>query len=344
MERGEDSVTEFSVKIIQLRDTSFNIGRKLGNNLQGNALVDIFESVTRSEIDYKNLTSIFSALAPHLLEELEGLAEGVGISSEKAAALFSGYDVPKTEAMGCSAIMTKDFYVRNYDFSPALYDGLFSLVQSDSALATAGYNLQVIGRHDGVNQHGLVAGLHFVSNHGYTTGISAWTAIRIILDMCSNVDEAVQLLKEIPHAACYNFSLGDKHGKMAVVEASPENIAVRYDESTLACVNHFQMRQLKEKNRESIDGSVTRNHYMKQLSTKKMTHENMYDEFRNIHSPLFFTDYENMFGTLHTISYAYQDSQIKTTIAQSEQTLDINFQDWVDGKDINEEKLIGMID
>ncbi|AIF42960.1 C45 family peptidase [Virgibacillus sp. SK37] len=337
-------MTEFSVKIIQLRDTSFNIGRKLGNNLQGNALVDIFESVTKPAIDYKNMTSIFSALAPHLLDELEGLAEGLGISSEKAAALFSGYDVPKTDAMGCSAIMTKDYYVRNYDFSPALYDGLFSLIQSDAAFATAGYNLQLLGRHDGINQHGLVAGLHFVSNHGYMTGISAWTAIRMILDMCSTVDDAVQLLKEIPHAACYNFSLGDKHGKMAVVEASPENIAVRSDEPTLACLNHFQVGQLEEKNRESIDGSVTRNNYMKQLSTKKMTHENMFDEFRNIRSPLFFTDYENMFGTLHTISYAYYNTQIKTTIAQSDQILEINFQDWVEGKDVTEKKLIGMID
>src|SRR5699024_11246032 len=84
-------------------------------------------------------------------------------SHRKAAALFSGYDMPKAEALGCSAMMTKKYYVRNYDFSPDLYDGLFSLIQPDTSFATAGYNLQILGRHDGVNQEGLVAGLHFRS-------------------------------------------------------------------------------------------------------------------------------------------------------------------------------------
>lgn len=337
-------MSEFLVNLFQIRDTSFNIGLKFGKYLHNNPLLKVLDSITRSEIDYKNLKSIYSALAPHLLEELDGLANGLEISTKKSASLFSGYDVPRTEAMGCSAIITKEYYVRNYDFSPALYDGIFSLVQSEEAFATAGYNLQVLGRHDGINQKGLVAGLHFVSNNSYSKGISPWTAIRMVLDMCSSVDDAIQMLKEIPHAACYNFSLGDKNGHMAVVEASPEKVIVRLGQSSLSCVNHFQDEMLKNKNRVSIDGSVKRNSYLQEISNKNLAHQEMFDEFKDKNSPLFFTDYENLFGTLHTLSYSYQNSRIITTIAQSEHVLDFNFQDWVDGENVKEQMLRGIID
>ncbi|MUV38871.1 hypothetical protein JNUCC1_02742 [Lentibacillus sp. JNUCC-1] len=333
----------FSVDIIQVRDTSFNIGLKFGQYIHHKPLLKVLDSATRPEIDYKSYHSIFSGLAPHLLDELEGLAYGLNVPTEKATALFSGYDLPKTEAMGCSAIVTKDYYVRNYDFSPVLYDGIFSLVQPEEAFATAGYNLQVLGRHDGINQAGLALGLHFVSNHGYSKGISPWTAIRMVLDTCSTVDQAIQLLKEIPHAACYNFSLGDRNGHIAVVEAGPEKVMVRSGEAALSCVNHFQNESLANQNRVSIDGSLKRNDHLQALTQKHLTHEEMFAHFKDRHSPLFFTDYDDFFGTLHTLSYGFEDSRIMTTIAQSDQVLDFNFADWVNGENLPDHKLSGKI-
>lgn len=336
-------MSNFNVSIFQIRGSSFQIGLKLGEKFHDSPILKIFESITRQEIDLKNMKSIYSTFAPHLLEELEGLAQGLDISPDRAAALFSGYDVPKTEAMGCSTLLTNDYYVRNYDFSPALYDGIFSLVQVDKAFATAGYNLQMLGRHDGVNQQGLVAGLHFVSHDGYAKGVSPWAAIRMVLDQCSTVDEAVAMLKEIPHSSCYNFSLGDRKGNMAEVEASSENVIIRYGESALACVNHFQDDRLTSKNRESIAGSIQRNKHLLGLMDKRLSHRDMFHHFKSIKSPIFFTDYGNLFGTLHTFSYSYHESMILTTIARSSQVLDINFHDWVNGEDIREGSLSGSI-
>ncbi|MGM0751614.1 MAG: C45 family autoproteolytic acyltransferase/hydrolase [Bacillota bacterium] len=333
----------FNVSIVQARGDSFQIGLKTGENVCNTSILKIFESVTKQEIDLYSMKSIYSTFAPHLLEELEGLAQGLGISPDRAAALFSGYDVPKTEAMGCSTLLTNEYYVRNYDFSPALYDGIFSLIQADETFATAGYNLQGLGRHDGVNEKGLVAGLHFVSHDGYAKGVSPWTAIRMVLDRCSYVDEAVAMLKEIPHSACYNFSLGDQKGNMAEVEASSEKVIVRYGDSALSCVNHFQDDRLKSKNRDSIEGSVQRNEHLLRLVDKSLTHHDMFRHFKSVESPIFFTAYESLFGTLHTFSYSYQHSRILTTIARSSQILDINLKDWVKGQDIREESLSGFI-
>ena len=42
-------------------------------------------------------------------------------------------------------MITASYYVRNYDFTPAFYDGYFTVAQADQGLASAGYNLQAIG-------------------------------------------------------------------------------------------------------------------------------------------------------------------------------------------------------
>ncbi|SDQ06427.1 C45 family autoproteolytic acyltransferase/hydolase [Virgibacillus salinus] len=337
-------MSDFNVNIFQHRGSSYKIGLNLGQQIAGTPIIDIFENITREQIDVTNMKAIYSTFSPHLLEELEGLAEGAQIPWQKAAALFSGFDVPRPEAMGCSAMVTNAYYVRNYDFSPALYDGYFSLIQPEEGFASAGYNLQVLGRHDAVNQHGLVVGLHFVSNNGYTEGISAWITIRMVLDTCSTVTDAIEMLREIPHAACYNFSMGDKKGNIAVVEASPDSVIVRKDESYLTCVNHFQDKSQQHNNRSVINNSEKRHTYIQSIKNEQLTQQEAFDHFRDKKSPLFYTDYEELFGTLHTFAYDFKDSRLLTAIAQSSQIIDINFDDWVAGKAIRDQNLQGIIE
>ncbi|HLS09093.1 C45 family peptidase [Lentibacillus sp.] len=332
-------MSDFTVNIFQQRGSSYQNGLRLGRELNGTRIPQTFEMITRPEIDTDNLKAIYRSFAPHLLDELEGLADGMEIPWSRAAALFSGYDVPRPIALGCSAMLTDAYYVRNYDFSPELYDSYFSLIQPAKAFATAGYNLQALGRHEGVNQHGLVAGLHFVSNNGYTTGISAWTAIRMILDTCATVSEAINMLKEIPHAACYNFSMGEEGGNAVVVEASPDNVEVRHAPTFLTCTNHFQDNSLQHKNRPDFIHSVDRHTYIQTIGEKKLIQEESFDHFRDKTSPLFYMDYDDL-----TFSYGYVDARILTAIAQSDQVLDIEFDDWVAGKDISEQQLRGTIE
>ncbi|GAQ16286.1 peptidase C45 [Oceanobacillus picturae] len=334
----------FTVDVLQVRNSSYQIGRDLGEFYRNRPILNTYDSITKSAIDEESMKSVYTALAPHLLEELKGIADGLNISFRKAAAMFSGYDVPKTKEMGCSAILTKEYYVRNYDFSSEFYDRLFTLSQPKEALATAGYNLLLLGRHDGVNQEGLVAGLHFVSNQSYTKGISAWVAVRMVLDTCSTVDEATQLLKEIPHAACYNISIGDRFGDFAEVEISPDSVMVRRGEKMLSCVNHFQEQTMRRKNRDIITGSVQRDVFLHGLEADLMTHEAMFNLFKDPTSPLFFIDYQNLFGTLHTFSYSYKKAKILTTIAKSEGVLEIDLKEWVKGVNLDVQKMNGFIE
>lgn len=336
---------KLEVEILQIRDSSYQIGYQTGESIRNKAIVNTFGLITKSKIDIDNMKNIYNTFAPYLIEELEGIAASLHIPFSKAACLFSGYDVPKTEAMGCSAVMTKDYYVRNYDFGPELYDGIFSMVQPENTFASAGYNLQAIGRHDGVNEYGLTIGLHFVSNIDYSVGLSPWISIRMILDTCKTTDDAIQLLKEIPHSACYNFSIGDNHGNIAVVEATPSNVFVRQDDELLSCVNHFQIDELKRKNRQfSEESSLKRNKYLQKFKDNKPSYHEMFNHFSDEQSPLFFNHYKELFGTLHTFAYSYEEQTILTSVARSNKAMEINFKKWLNGQNIKDKILYGIIE
>src|SRR5699024_10515564 len=126
-------MSDFTVNIFQQRGSSYQNGLRLGREVNGTRIPQTFEMITRPEIDTDNLKAIYRSFAPHLLDELEGLADGMEIPWSRAAALFSGYDVPRPIALGCSAMLTDAYYVRNYDFSPELYDSYFSLIQPAKA-------------------------------------------------------------------------------------------------------------------------------------------------------------------------------------------------------------------
>lgn len=103
------------------------------------------------------------------------------------------------------------------------------------------------------------------------------------------------------------------------------------------------MDVLQSKNRPSIEQSTKRNEKLLDLANTHNTYLQAFHHFKNPLSPIFFTDYDNLFGTLHTFAYAYKEAKILTTIAHSEQVLEIDFQDWVKGEDINEDILVGVI-
>ncbi|MGG4344101.1 C45 family autoproteolytic acyltransferase/hydolase [Paenibacillus lautus] len=331
----------YTVNILQLREDNYYNGLKLGRSLRNQPILKAFEAATKPEIDTEQLKSIYNEFAPQLLSELEGLAEGLEMPFPKAAALLGGYDVPKITAMGCSAMITPSYYVRNYDFTPAFYDGYFTAAQADKGLATVGYNLQAIGRHDGVNEKGLAAGLHFVSFDGYEAGLSPWVGVRMILESCGTVEEASYMLRHIPHAACYNFSIGDARGNMAVVEASPDQVITRAGGgAAIACVNHYEA--LTGKNRPSIEHSLRRKRYIDSLDATQLTHAEAFGLFKERESPLFFTDYDDLFGTLHTFSYSFEEERVMTSLAQGG-VLDFSFREWAQGKDLQEATLTGHI-
>ncbi|WP_221568319.1 hypothetical protein [Alkalihalobacillus sp. TS-13] len=132
-------MNEFVVDIHEFRDRSYTIGYEQGRLLDKKQLA-VYETFTKESMDLEGAQTVLKAFAPHLLEEIHGLADGLRIPYDIAMRYFSGYDLPKLQAMGCSSIVTQDFMVRNYDFSPLIYDHQLVFAQSEETYGSVGYS------------------------------------------------------------------------------------------------------------------------------------------------------------------------------------------------------------
>lgn len=315
---------ELVVNILKLKGSSYQIGLKHGEQISP-TVSQTLQGKETSKIALR----LLEKLSPQLLEELKGLADGLDLPITTVIEAYSGYDVP-FPAMGCSTLVKDSYYVRNYDFSPDLYDARLVLIQPATGFASVGFSQQIIGRLDGMNEKGLVIGLHFVNQEYKKRGFLATTIVRMVLDQCETTSEAIDLLRRIPHGYCYNYSITDINGNSVIVEASPQHQEVILSPS-IACTNHFETNILQSKNRKNIQMSLKRKKYLQTLIEEELTPEEAFLRFNHQHSPLFFHDYKDYFGTLHTVLYSPHDLKVLISIGSKGNPFTFSFKEWRNG-------------
>ncbi|WP_419393192.1 C45 family autoproteolytic acyltransferase/hydolase [Cytobacillus praedii] len=331
------------VRIAELRGDYYQIGLEQGKELKslsGFPLIDQLRELT-SNANVQKSKEIIENLSPKFLQELEGLAEGLNMELDRTIKLFSGYDVVFPE-MGCTTLVKEGYYVRNYDFSPEMYDARLVFMQPLNGYASVGFSQQIIGRLDGMNEKGLVAGLHFVNNEHKGEGFIATTIVRLLLEQCANIEEAIAFITDIPHGYCYNYSITDKSGKSIIVEASPQKQIINAA-NPLICTNHFESEMLRNKNRINIQGSVKRKEYVSSLLTEELSPMAIYHHFNKESSPLFFKHYKEYFGTLHTVVYSPKELSIIMGVGENCKPMVFSLKEFMEGRLILPENMTGII-
>lgn len=322
---------ELMIRVVELQGSSFNWGLKQSEEIKSTQLLkqlSFLENLT-SNSNGKKAKEILKVISPNLLEELRGLAEGLEMELDTIIRLYSGYDV-SFPSMGCTAFINDDFYVRNYDFSPELYDARLVFSNPIDGYASVGFSQQVIGRLDGMNEKGLVVGLHFVNNQHKAEGFIATTIVRMLLEQCGCIKEAIDLISTIPHGFCYNYSMTDQSGKGVIVEASPQKQFVNFG-NPLICTNHFESETLQEKNKKEIQGSIKRKEYISSVLTEKLSPITAYLHFNDGNSPLFFKYYKEYFGTLHTVVYSPKDLSLIIGVGENCEPIMLSLRKYLDG-------------
>lgn len=326
------NVSELVVSVVELSGSNYEIGLKQSKEIESTPLytqqMSLLEelSIGPNSINAQVALQTFS---PNVLEELKGLAAGLNMELDTVVKLYSGYDI-SFPSMGCTALINDTYYARNYDFSPELYDARLVFSKPTNGYASVGFSQQVVGRLDGMNEKGLVVGLHFVNNEHKGEGFIATTIVRILLEQCGSIDEAVKLISTIPHGFCYNYSMTDQSGRGVLVEASPQEQHVHYG-IPLICTNHFQSEALKHKNKKEIQGSIKRNEYISSLLTEdKLSPMTIYRCFNAGDSPLFFKYYNEYFGTLHTVIYCPKDLSITLGIGENSEPKVLSLKEFLD--------------
>ncbi len=134
-----------------------------------------------------------------------------------------------------------------------------SLVRPESGYTFIGQSDCFVGKEDGINEHGLAVGMNFVAPKSVKPGLNFLIIVRMLLEKCKTVAQALLLIENMPVMTSHNILLADKSGDMAVVEMCSERFRVRRPKSNfLVSTNHFQHDDmLKYENRPEENWFMT---------------------------------------------------------------------------------------
>src|SRR5699024_768886 len=185
---------------------------------------------------------------------------------------------------------------------------------------------------DGMNEKGLVVGLHLVNEKQCQSGFLGTSILRMVLDQCATLSETVSFLQQVPHGYCYNYSIMDKTGRTVVVEASPDRQIVRSGQE-LVCTNHFEVQAQAGNNRQSIHFSKERfENLQAAVSGKELEMVEAYQLFNRKNSPFFFPYYREYFGTMHTVVYDPMNLRITIGVGGDCQPYQYSLKEWLNNE------------
>lgn len=187
--------------------------------------------------------------------------------------------------------------LRNYDFAPALFEGAW--------LATRWTGQRVMamsdclwGALDGVNESGLAVSLSFGGRTVHGEGFGIPLVMRYLLEVAEDVDQAVALLKRLPHHMSYSITLLDKHGKWATVFVAPDRPTEVVDKRSVSNIQHAVEWPDHDRATRATERALSLAEALASSPDSTMLAARM------MHPPIAQAAFERGYGTLYTAVYA----------------------------------------
>lgn len=326
--------TKTSLKNFQ--GSNYDVGTQIGKWILSNP--DLLQKVLLPPESYPQdkLDEIMSLLDQYcngINEEIKGFSDVLGI--EYGQAIF--YAMTYLER-GCSlmaALPSKTenghtLMARNYDFNDEMEEMCFAYTAIDGKYKYIGSTLNLFGRCDGMNEHGLAAckasnGLPVGNFDGGqkagVTGFQFWIVIRSILENCKNVDEAIAWTMNAPIGYNINLMLADNSNKIAMLQCIDGHKAYRIldknsERMSLSITNHVILPEIKSYEKMLIENSVIRNEVIeKTLASKEKISAEDFKCLLSTQYPagLCCHYYSEFFGTLRSMLFDVNDKKIEMT-------------------------------
>ncbi|UOQ43939.1 C45 family autoproteolytic acyltransferase/hydrolase [Halobacillus salinarum] len=335
---------EIYSEIIQFRGSHYDFGREQGRRLKASLTVRNREKqwkvrIPRFHVAEQEVKTAIQRFAPGIWEELLGLRDVLEWPMERIMMEFGGYRIGYKKS-GCSIMTGKGFLIRNYDYMPKTYEGRYSFFQPDDyGYAIAGPTQRITGRMDGMNEKGLVLGYNFMHRKRPGLGFICCMIGRMVLESCADVEEAVHMLKEIPHRHSFSYTVFDKSDQTFIVEASPRGVEVR--ESNY-CTNHFEI--LTKENRNHLTDSYKRLAAMKIPEAELLEVKDAFRLMNGVGQGVFSKQYRNWAGTIHTSGYMPEEMKTLFALGGDQEPVEFDFAQWLNGGDVNRSTIGGEID
>jgi predicted choloylglycine hydrolase len=279
---------EVSFTHVVVEGTPYEVGRLQAEMLKDDAernkyltpTLPFLEGYTRREAD--RALAYFDAHCPGIREEIQGAADAFGVPVQEIAFLggrsqengSSAIPVGRTEggshcshfAVLPSASEDGHVYVgRNVDCGPDDLDLRLCTTRVHGKPAHIGFSDMIFGRVEGINEHGLCVTTSWGAPGVWLEGegLPYFAAVRAILDRCRTVDEALDVVADLPIAWCTNFIVADRSGEAALVEVAYAHRGVRRigpgsADQFLCATNHYTLPEMKPYDVRRLRQSVTR--------------------------------------------------------------------------------------
>lgn len=335
---------QYTSDVIQFTGNHYDFGYRQGMLLKDSPLLFNRDRQWANKrkyhftIDPKKALALFSSYIPRMIDEIQGLADALNWPFNDALREFGGYYVEYARS-GCSILTGSEFMVRNYDSDPVSYEGRYMIYRpTDGGYATIGPSMQITGRTDGMNEKGLAMGYNFINRRGTGDGFLCNMIGRIILETCANVEEAIALLKEIPHRISFSYALIDPNGEAYIVEASPRNVIAR--KSTIS-TNHFEV--LAEENRYRMEDSIRRQEKLKGEEKKVTGISTAYRLLNDEENEIFAHKYDASAGTIHTAAYLPSERKALFAIGKNRMPVIFDLNQYLKGNRIHIRQIKGEL-
>jgi len=216
-------------------------------------------------------------------------------------ALFLSFWSPPRYLVNCSQAVIVDAdgpqLIRNYDLDPKLNESTL-LSTKWRGRRVVGMVEGMVGLADGMNDAGLVASLTFGGRVVSAAGFGIPMIIRYVLEMCVDVQQAVEALRSVPCHMSYNVTVADASGAWATVFLAPDRPAI-VTHSPFATNHQIGVEWPRHGRFSNTQGRA--DHLEELFRDPTMTADRLLGEF--LTSPLASTGYDRGFGTVYTAVY-----------------------------------------
>lgn len=318
----KNNAKEVLFRHMVLEGTPYEIGRKeaeiikkqcpeeIDFMLNGN---DYIKPASQSLIEEAIKT--FDKFCPNINEEIRGFADYCGCPPEKIIYYSFTYVCRgncSTFAVLPQKTADKKTYVgRSYEWDDT-DDKKLITIKADGSYSHMGFSIMFFGRYDGINEKGLCVtmtnGIPCIMSE--EEGLRFWMVIRILLDKCKNVDEAMGLIKQLPISSFCNLVITDKNNESVLVEIHNsiktfKRISQTSDEGYVCSTNHYNLPEMQNLVKNRMRHSLDRYNAITNLLDREMIDKESFKKLLSTKMPdgLACHYYHDGLGTLWSILY-----------------------------------------
>jgi len=266
--------TKTSFPLLEIKGDYYDIGYAIGTTFK-EQITGMFEdrsgymnkmkSYIHDHPDlYDGMMAASKEYYPHLIKEMEGIANGSGIALRDIfimnikAEIGAAMTLENNDTPGCSTIYSigpdEMFYVHNEDGNES-NNGKMFMVKATPPSGVSFYVMTypgiLMGNGPAMNNQGITQSTNYIASLEYKIGIPRYVVGRAVLESKS-LDEAISIATNPKRAFAYHHNLGSFNEQRIIsLEVTPSDYMINEPTGIYCHTNHLILENTSECTQDS---------------------------------------------------------------------------------------------